>query len=135
MPNVNKCIFAGHLGKDPETKTFASGGTVCNFSMAVTEKWKGKDGQPGEHTEWLNCVAHGKTGELVQKYLKKGAAAMVEGRMRTRSWEKDGKKNYMTEIHIDQLHFLGKAEGKSEPKQAEPAVAAAGGMVDDDIPF
>lgn len=134
MPNLNKCLFAGHLGKDPETKTFANGGSVCQFSMAVTEKWKGKDGNPGEHTEWLNIVCHGKTGELAQKYLKKGAAVMVEGKLKTRSYEKDGQKRYVSEIHVDQLHFLGKGEAKQESRP-EPAGAATGGMIDEEIPF
>ena len=125
MPSINRVTLAGHLGKDPETKNFANGGSVCNFSIATSEKWKDKtSGEEKERTDWHNIVANGKTGEIAQKYLAKGAAVLIEGNIRYRSYEKDGQTRYVTEIMCDRLHFLGKGEkGASKPAAASTATA------------
>lgn len=138
MPSINRITLAGHLGKDPETKNFSNGGSVCNFSIATSEKWKDKtSGEEKERTDWHNIVANGKTGEIAQKYLAKGAAVLIEGSVRYRSYEKDGQTRYVTEVMCDRLHFLGKGEKSSQrPAQEatrEPATGFAG--PDDDIPF
>lgn len=87
---VNKCIFVGNLGADPEIRTTSSGKEVCNFSLAVRA---GKDG-----TEWVRVVAWEKMAETAEKFLRKGSRAYVEGELRTRSWEdKEGNKRYSTE--------------------------------------
>ncbi len=139
MPSINRVTLAGHLGKDPETKNFANGGSVCNFSIATSESWTDKStGEKKERTDWHNIVANGKTGEIAQKYLAKGAAVLIEGSIRQRSYEKDGQTRYVTEIMCDRLHFLGKGE-KSSQKPAETRQGTqTGGMPqdpDDDIPF
>lgn len=136
MPSINRVTLAGHLGKDPETKTFSNGGSVCNFSIATSEAWTDKrTGEKKERTDWHNIVANGKTGEIAQKYLAKGAAVLIEGGIRQRSYEKDGQTRYVTEIMCDRLHFLGKGEKSSQRPAPEP-VAAPGGPDDmDSIPF
>lgn len=140
MPSINRCTIAGHLGREPETKTFANGGSVCNFSIATSEKWKDRDGNPKERTDWHNIVCHGKTGELAQQYLSKGAAVLIEGAIRQRQYEKDGQTKYVTEIHADRLHFLSRGEKSEQParpaqRASEPADSGGRDFSDNDIPF
>lgn len=141
--NVNKVILAGRLGADPETKTLGSGSEVCNFTIATSEKWKDKDGNKQERTEWHRCTAWGKLAEICGKYLSKGKLVYVEGSLKTRSWDdKDGNKRYATEIHITDMQMGPDADrqggGRSEPERYSPP---AGGDsyktdgLDDDIPF
>ena len=103
---VNKVILIGHLGKDPECKVLESGQMVANFTIATTEKFKDKNGQVQESTEWHNCQAWGKQAEVIEKYLKKGAKIFVEGKIKTRSYDKDGEKRYVTEINVKEFSFL-----------------------------
>ncbi|MBW2713404.1 MAG: single-stranded DNA-binding protein [Deltaproteobacteria bacterium] len=144
MASINKVILIGNLGRDPELKYTQSGQAVCNFSIATTEKWKGKDGQMQEKTEWHRIVAWGKTGELCSQYLSKGRPVYIEGRLQTRDWEdKDGNKRQTTEINANTVQFLGGGGGRgSEGGAARPS---GGGTSedpgfppptpDDDIPF
>lgn len=103
---VNKVVLIGHLGKDPECKVLESGQMVANFTIATTEKFKDKNGQVQEATEWHNCQAWGKQAEVIEKYLKKGAKIFVEGKIKTRSYDKDGEKRYVTEINVKEFTFL-----------------------------
>ena len=115
--SVNKCIFIGRIGKDPEIKFLNGGNSVCNFSIACTEKWV-KDGEKMEKTEWVNVVAFKKLAEICGEYLKKGKQVYIEGKMQTRTWDdKDGKKCYMTEVVANQMQMLGSRDG-SAPKDA-----------------
>ena len=77
----HKVILVGNLGRDPEMRNTPSGEAVCNFSMATSEKWTGKDGQPAERTLWWRIAVFGKSGEACNTYLKKGSKVLVEGRM------------------------------------------------------
>lgn len=105
--DLNKCMFIGRLGKDPEVKQMSNGKSVANFSVACG--WKGKD---TEGTEWVNCVAYDKLAEIIGQYLTKGSQVYIEGKMRTRKWQdKTGADRYTTEIAVDQMQMLG---GKSE---------------------
>ena len=114
---VNKWIGIGNLGAAPDVKYTASGAAVCNFSIACTEKWKGKDGQWQEKTEWVKIVAWNKLGEICGEYLAKGKMVYIEGKLQTREWEdKNGGKRYTTEIVAREMKMLG---GKSE--QNKPA--------------
>lgn len=140
MVGVNKVIIIGNLGRDPELRYTQSGQSVCNFSIAVSEKWKGKDGQQQEKTEWFNIVAWGKIGELCSQYLAKGRTCYIEGRLQTREWEnKDGQKQRTTEINASTVQFLG--GGSQEQREEKPAhsMPEGGGFAppspDDDIPF
>lgn len=140
----NHCSFIGRLGKDPETRHTQAGDAVCNFSVAVDESYKGKDGQKVEKTEWVNCVAWRKLGETCGQYLTKGSLVAVSGKMQTRKWQDSNRQDrYTTEILLDEMRMLGsKGDGvaitssstaAAPPKQ--PAAAASQPPVEDDIPF
>jgi len=128
MSSVNKVILIGRLGKDPEV-TMANGVSLAKFSMATDESWKDKSsGEKQQKTEWHNIVAWRKTAELCGAYLRKGSQVYLEGKLQTRSWEKDGTKRYTTEIVADSVVFLGKPVG-AESGGESSAVS------DEDIPF
>ena len=128
MKSLNKVQLIGNVGKDPELKYTPSGVAVASFSMATTEKWKDNDGNPQEKTEWHNLVAWRKLAEIVGEYVKKGKPLYVEGKIQTRSYEKDGVKRYSTEIVADEIIMLGSGE------QRKPE-ATADAPKDDGLPF
>lgn len=101
---VNRAFVYGNLTRDPEMRSLPSGMAVATFSVATNRVWK-KDGQKQENTDYHNIVVFGRQAELVTQYLKKGSGVFVEGRMQTRSWEKDGEKKYKTEIVADRVQF------------------------------
>jgi single-strand DNA-binding protein len=105
---LNKVLLMGNLGRDPEVRFTAGGTAVANFSIATNESWKDKNGQQQEKTEWHRIVVWGKLAELCGEYLKKGRQAFIEGRLQTREWtDKEGKKNYSTEIVANNVQFIG----------------------------
>lgn len=109
---VNKVILIGNLGADPEVRFTPGGQAVANFRIATSESWTDKSGQKQERTEWHRIVVWGKLGELCGEYLKKGRQCYVEGRLQTREWnDKEGKKNYTTEVVANQVVFLGGRDG------------------------
>ena len=108
---VNKAIILGNLGKDPDLRFTAGGRAVARFPVATTERWTDQNNQRQEHTEWHNIVVWGKQAETCSQYLSKGRQVYVEGSIRTRSYEKDGTKRYMTEIVARDVRFLGGAGG------------------------
>jgi single-strand DNA-binding protein len=108
--SVNKVILVGNLGKDPELRYTASGTAVANFSLATTERYKDRDGNSQEKTEWHNIVAWRQLAEICGKYLTKGKQVYIEGKIQTRSYDdRDGNKRYITEIVADQMQMLGRA--------------------------
>ena len=119
MRGVNKVILIGTLGKDPETKTFSNGGSVTNFSIATSERWKDKNtGEMKEQTEWHSIVLNNKLGEIAQQYLRKGSKVYIEGSLRTRKWQdQNGQDRYTTEIRGDQMQMLG---DKGDNQQQAP---------------
>lgn len=132
MASVNKVILLGTLGRDAEVKYTSSGTAIASLSLATSESWKDKtSGERKEETAWHRVQAFGKLAEIMGEYCKKGNPVYIEGRIKTRSYEKDGVKVYVTEIHADQMQLLGRAE-KSE-KPASKATAPTD--FDDDIPF
>lgn len=161
--SVNKVILVGNLGKDPETRTFPSGGQVTNATLATNEKWKDRQtGEMRDHTEWHRLVFNNRLAEIAGQYLRKGSQIYVEGSIRTRKWQdKDGQDRYSTEIRVDQMQMLGSRQGMGEPAPDDsgyptsgakapaarpvapaatraPASGAAAsdfGDMDDDIPF
>jgi single-strand DNA-binding protein len=147
MASVNKVILVGNLGKDPEVRATPSGQNVAKFSIATTDRWKSKvNGQMEEKTEWHNIVAWGRLAELCRDYLAKGRSVYVEGRLQTRSWDdKEGKKQYMTEVVAQTIQFLGSrgetaSSGASRSSAAAPAASNQGDDIpsfdeSDDIPF
>lgn len=117
--SFSKTIIAGNLGQDPEVKTTNGGTVICNMTVAVNERVKEK-GEWVDRVEWFRCVLFGKTAENAGKYLSKGRQVLVEGKMRTRKWEKDGKTNYMTELIADSVTFLGSKNGDSGQRDPQP---------------
>lgn len=121
MSSVNKCTIIGRLGKDPELRFTTSGQGVARFSVATSEKWKDKNsGEMQEKTEWHNILVWGKLAELCNDYLKKGRQVYLEGKLQTRSWEKDGVKKYTTEIVCNNVVFLGNSDNSTKTETIEP---------------
>jgi single-strand DNA-binding protein len=113
---INKVILIGNLGKDPEAKSFANGGSVTNITLATSDSWRDKEGNQQERTEWHNVVFHNKLGEIVAQYCKKGAKVYIEGAIRTRKYQDktSGQDRYITEIHANEMQMLdGKTGGGS----------------------
>ena len=149
MGALNKVMLIGNLGKDPEVRAIPSGVKVANFSIATTEKYKDREGQMVEKTEWHNIVMWRGLAEVAEKYLKKGSQIFVEGRLQTRSWDDQaGVKKYMTEIVCDNMVMLGRPRGEGGPGGGErdmgggnsqPQKSGASGNVppapEDDLPF
>ena len=126
--NLNKIFVLGRLGKDPELKSTPSGARVCTFSIATSKVWKDKNGEQQEDTEWHNIVFWNKPAEVIEKYVKKGSLLLVEGHVKTRSWEdKDsGKKMYRTEVIGENFQLPpkntsqdGDGSTQSKPKNKE----------------
>lgn len=144
--SVNKIILLGNCGKDAEVRMVGEN-KVATFSLATTEKYKdSKTGEWKENTEWHNIVCWRNTAELAEKYIKKGTQLFIEGKLRIRSWDKDGEKRYVTEIVADSIQLLGKKEGSDSPtpaptQQRKPLyqqtspMPAAGEPDDSDLPF
>ena len=124
--SVNKVILVGHIGKDPEVRYMPSGEAIANASLATTEKWKGKDGEKQEKTEWHRISFFGKLAEIVSEYVKKGSLIYIEGRLQTRKWQdKEGNDKYTTEIVADRMQMLGAKDSKpAEPPQENPIAEA-----------
>ena len=111
--SVNKVTLIGTLGRDPEVRYMPNGNAVANLSLATDESYNDRQtGQKVEQTEWHRITVYGKLAEIVQQYLKKGARAYFEGKLRTREWEKDGIKRYSTEIIANDMVMLdGRSNG------------------------
>lgn len=108
MAGINKVILVGRLGRDPETRYLNDGRAVTNFSVATSEEWKDKNtGERKEKTEWHKVSVFGPLATVCGKYLNKGRQVYVEGKLQTRTWDKDGVKQYSTEIVANDVQFLG----------------------------
>jgi single-strand DNA-binding protein len=148
MASLNKVMLIGNLGKDPEMRYLPSGEAVANFSIATTEKFKDKNGDMQEVTEWHRISFFGRIAEVCGQYLKKGSPVYIEGSIRTRKWQdKEGKDRYTTEIRGDRMQMLGSKGGGMAEMDSEggrggaapsPAPVSSGSGFDDfadDIPF
>src|ERR671912_1904433 len=147
MSGVNKVILVGRLGKDPEVRNLENGAVVANFTLATSESYKDKTtGEKKEITEWHNIVLWRGLAEVAQKYLHKGDMVYIEGKLRTRSWEKEGVTRYTTEVLGDNMTMLStKGSGSSQsggsyaPAEAGTAdTYRASAPIDsntDDLPF
>jgi len=121
---LNKAMVYGNLTRDPELKALPNGMQVCSFSLATNRVYNDRDGKRQEAVDYHNVVVFGKQAENCGKYLTKGNSTYVEGRMQTRSWEKDGVKQYRTEVIADRVQFGPK--GSSSGGGAASAPQAAG---------
>ena len=149
MSGINKVILVGHLGRDPEIRTFESGSKRASFSLATTEYRKDKDGNRIEQTEWHNIVMWRNLAELAEKYLTKGKLIYVEGRLRTRNWDDaNGVKHYITEVDANTFTFLSPKESDSptvaqvpnqtvapQPQPLPPEPPVPEENFSDDLPF
>lgn len=122
---LNKVLLYGNLTRDPELKALPSGQQVASFGLATNRTFKNKEGAQQEQTEFHNIVAFGRTAEVMGQYLKKGRPIYVEGRIQTRSWDKDGVKQYRTEIVVDTFQFGAQAGGDGARSGSYTSNAAA----------
>jgi single-strand DNA-binding protein len=143
MASLNKVMLIGNLGKDPEVRYTGAGTAVASFSLATSEKFKNKNGELEERTEWHNITLWARLAEIAGEYLAKGKTVYIEGRLQTRKWQdRDGKDRYTTEIVGEKMQMLsgkgegggksgaGRTEGQEAPPYEEPVFNP-----DDDIPF
>lgn len=162
MASVNKVILIGNLGADPEVRYTQSGTAVANMRIATNETWTDKSGNRQDRTEWHRVVVWGKQGEQCAEYLSKGRSVYVEGKLQTREWmDKEGRKNYSTEVVADRVVFLSTGQGGGGGMRRDPSPddgfgypppgidegpgggggrggsggGGGGGPSDDDIPF
>ena len=120
--SVNKCLFIGNLTADPEIRTMPNGDQVANFSIALNEKYRAKDGNIVENVEYVRIVLYRRLAEIAGQYLTKGSQIYIEGRLKTRKWQdSNGQDRYTTEIQGDNLQMLGGRQ--DEMKQAKPSKA------------
>jgi single-strand DNA-binding protein len=141
--SVNKAILVGNLGKDPELRYTPSGTAVCTFSIATTDRFKNKQGEQQERTEWHNIVVWAGLAEICGKYLTKGKQVYIEGRIQNRSYDdRDGNKRYITEIVANEMQMLSRAgeqQGGGRPSTSSDNFSQAPAEPqfnpDDDIPF
>ena len=164
--SLNKAMLIGNVGRDPEVRYLEgnNGAKVATFTLATTERYRDRNGETRENTEWHNIVAWRSTADVVEKFVKKGTQVYIEGRIRTRSWDdQTGNKRYTTEIIADNLQLLGKRQdnpagqqggysqpvqqpGYAQPQQAQPVYQQApvqpaapqniaNDGPDDDLPF
>ena len=149
MASLNKCLFIGNLTADPEIRTMPNGEQVANFSIALNEKYKAKDGNIVENVEYVRIVLYSRLAEIAGQYLTKGSQIYIEGRLKTRKWQdSNGQDRYTTEIQGDNLQMLGgrnqdaaqnqpakqqdkQQKAQSKPQKSEPPVDA----FDDNITF
>lgn len=142
---LNKVQLIGRLGKDPEVRNLESGKAVANFSIACSEKWKDRtSGEVKEKTEWVNLVAWDPLADkVIARYLHKGDLVYIEGKLQTRSWEKDGVTRYTTEVLVSSLIMLStKRDGDQSRQQSSASSggyttspATPGSGATDDLPF
>lgn len=108
---VNKVFLIGRVGKDPEIKTFASGNKVASITLATSERYKDRNGEQKEETEWHSVQAFGKLADIVERFVHKGSLLYLDGKIRTRSYEADGRTVYRTEILADHIQMLDRPQG------------------------
>lgn len=137
---VNVAHLIGNVGKDPEVRTTASGQQIASFSLATSQRWKDREGNKQEKTEWHNVVAWGKLADIVARFVTKGSKLYIQGRIETQSWDdkESGQKRYKTQIVADQMTMLGDRKSGDSGERASGAEPGDGGGYagdDSDIPF
>lgn len=110
----NKVILMGNLTRDPEVRTTPSGQSVASFGLAINRTWRGADGEQHENVSYIDCVAWGKTGEIIAQYVQKGRALLVSGRLEQRSWDdkESGQKRSKVEVIVEDFNFVGGGQGE-----------------------
>ena len=121
MPALNRVQLIGRLGRDPESNFTPTGKKVAHFSVAVSSRWKSREGEMKESTEWVNIEAWERLGETCQTYLKKGSLVYVEGRLKTDKYEEGGDTKYFTKVVAQMVQFLDNRTADDHTEQAGPA--------------
>ena len=129
MTNLKNSVkLIGHLGKDPEVKTFESGKKKATFTIATTDSYRNQKGENVQETQWHNVVMFGVRATPLSRMLSKGERVLVEGRLKTSSYEKDGIKRYKTEVVASDVCFASRSQRSFSPAAAAPELEA-------DVPF
>lgn len=115
MPGLNRVQLIGYLGRNPEARFTPTGRKVCTFSLAVTRRWKGSEGEAKEATDWFNVEAWDRLGEICEEYLSKGRLVYIEGRLQTDRYEHEGETRFFTKVIARQMQMLDRAEEEGEP--------------------
>ena len=130
--NYNKVILAGNLTREPQLSYLPSQTAIVEFGLAVNRKWKSKGGEEKSEVCFIDCVAFGKTGENINKYMEKGKPIFIEGRLTFAQWTaQDGSKKSKHKVTVDNFQFLGEGQKKPTTKQDSPAPSTES----EDIPF
>lgn len=125
MASLNKCMLIGHIGNEPEIRTLNNNEKVASFRLATTERYKDRNGEVKENTEWHQVTAWGKLADIVEKFVKKGSPLYVEGKIITRKWtDKEGNDRFTTEIRAEGIQILGKRETTATRQEESPALKA-----------
>jgi single-strand DNA-binding protein len=134
---MQKVLLIGYLGHDPEVRYSQQGTAVAQFSIATTERWKDKNGEPQEHTEWFAVKTFGRRAEIAAEYLHKGSRVYLEGRKRTESWDdkQSGGKNYRDLVYIDKIEFLDSRSNGNGQRASADNTNHEMGITDEDVPF
>ena len=111
MASLNRVTLIGNCGAEPQIKTFASGNKVAQITLATTERYKDRNGEQKEETEWHSVQAFGKLADVVERFVHKGSLLYLDGKIRTRSYEADGRTIYRTEIVADHIQMLDRPQG------------------------
>lgn len=150
MPSLNKVLLMGHMTRDPELRVTPKGTSICTFSIAINRSFKTESGETKEEVIFVDCETWGKAGDTIAKYMHKGRAIYVEGRLRLDQWEDKNTKEKRSRMKVvcDNFQFLGENRGStpepaSESKKEIPPVekrstavtAAAATNLDEDVPF
>ena len=133
---MQKVMFIGNLGRDPQVKYSQQGTAIAQFSVATTERWRDKDGELQEHTEWFAVKTFNRLAEIAGEHLHKGSRIYLEGRKRTESWDdkQTGAKHYRDLVYVDRIEFLdskGSGNGYQEPGRTDRDANVA----EEEIPF
>lgn len=121
MPALNRVQLIGRLGKDPESRFTPTGKKVTQFSVAVSSRWKSREGEMKESTEWVTVEAWERLGETCQEYLKKGSLVYLEGRLKTDKYEDHGETRYFTKVVAQMVQFLDSRSADDQTEHNEPA--------------
>ena len=138
MASLNRALLIGNVGNDPEVRYLNNEqGKFTSFRLATTERYKDRNGEVKENTEWHQIVAWGKMADIVEKFVKKGSQVYVEGKITTRKWtDKDGNDRYTTEIRAEGIQILGRKETTATRQEESPALKALkDDAPDGDLPF
>lgn len=146
--DINRVCLVGRLTRDPELKFTPINTPIASFSIANNKSWKAQNGEKKENCSFFNCIAWGKTGEIIAQYFKKGQRIIIEGRLQQRSWnDKDGNRRSVVEVVVENFQFLdapssSKESGTapqeqtvSEPEYVPSYEDCSPAFLDDDIPF